>query len=75
MVIDQPMQHPWLKEDVGLRAKKAAELFEQSAALIERAERCASARRDDLRLQRRDVAHAAAVGRNFSRGLLAHRAE
>ncbi len=75
MVIDQPAQHPWLKEDVGLRAHKAAELFERSVALLERAERCAEARRDDLRLQRRDVAHAAAVSRNFGRGLLAHRGE
>lgn len=75
MVIDQPTQHPWLKEDVGLRACKAAELLEQASAVLARAELYASTGQDDLRRQRENLDHAAAAARNFGEGLLAHRAD
>jgi hypothetical protein len=73
MVTDLADQHPWLKEDVGLRAVKAAELFEEAAKHLAEAEKVTT-RPEDVRQQRLDVALAAQSARHFGEQLLSHRA-
>lgn len=75
MVVDLPKQHPWLKEDVGLRATKAAEIWTKAADLLEQAARSPSPRQADLARQAADVRHVAAAAKNIGQGLSAHRAD
>ncbi len=75
MTTEQQRQHPWLREDVGLRACLAAREFGRAAALLTQAVHAASDRQGDIRLQRLDVEHAAQIARSFGESLLAHRAD
>jgi hypothetical protein len=72
LVTDAPRQHPWLREDVGLRALLAAERFERAAGLLEQAVATARCRVDDVRQQAAEVSRAAPVARAFGSQLLAH---
>ena len=74
MVTDRTDQHPWLKEDVGLRAVRAGKLFDQAAALLEKAAGF-ELNGADVNLQLREVSRAAQVAKRFGAQLLAHRAE
>ena len=75
MVTDLEHQHPWLKEDVALRALHSARLFEKAAASLD-----ASSRFDqtvlpgDLALQLREVRTAGQAAHTFGTRLLARRA-
>lgn len=75
MVTDNEKQHPWLREDVGLRALLAARRFRQAAELLTEAEGEATAKREDVRRQRQDVERAASVATRFGEGLLRHRSD
>jgi hypothetical protein len=75
LVTDAPWQHPWLREDVGLRAVQAAERFARAAAQLERIAPDAGPRADDVRCQAADAARAARVAHEFGTQLLAHRHE
>jgi hypothetical protein len=75
MVTDNPTQHPWLREDVGLRAAFSSRLFGQAARLLAKAESLAMAKQEEIRRQRNDLEHAARVAARFGEGLLVHRAE
>jgi len=75
MVTDNEEQHPWLREDVGLRALLAARRFQQAAKLLTEAEGKATAKREDVGCQRQDVERAASVATRFGEGLLRHRSD
>ena len=68
LVTDEPQQHPWLREDVALRARFAAARFEQAAAVLEQAAGVATLKEDVLR-QRDQVALAARVSASLSASL------
>jgi hypothetical protein len=73
MVTDETTQHPWLREDVGLRAAMAGETFERAAELLHAAAEAATRHATDLERQERDVRRAALISTSLARGLLAHR--
>jgi hypothetical protein len=73
MVTDLENQHPWLKEDAGLRALSAAKLFDEAARLLAGAEKGA-AKAADIHHQYEDVALAAQGARHFGQQMLDHRA-
>jgi len=70
MVTDEPSQHPWLREDVGLRALHAARAFDKAATLLERAVQEAQHEREDVMLQLREVRRAASVSEGYARALI-----
>jgi hypothetical protein len=77
MVTDAKEQHPWLIEDVGQRAMLAGEEFGRAATLLEKASSsCATALRDDLHAQQRDLRLArelsAAIGRDLLSAIRKH---
>jgi hypothetical protein len=74
MITDRTDQHPWLLEDVGLRAVSAAKLFERAAEGLAIAAQV-TLKADDVLLQLREVRLAAQVAKRFGEQLLAHRAE
>jgi hypothetical protein len=71
MVTDDKQQHPWLREDVALRAQFAAQRFEQSAALLAQAAEMATERQVDLRRQRDDADLAARTSASLAASLFA----
>jgi len=74
MVTGPSPQHPWLREDVGLRATLAAREFRRAAGLLIEAEARAQRAVEDVHRQRQDVERAASVAISFGHSLLAHRA-
>ena len=74
MVTDRADQHPWLKEDVGLRAVRASGLFERAADRLETAARLAVKNTIDVQYQLREVRLAAQVSQRFGEQMLANRA-
>jgi len=70
MVTDEPKQHPWLREDVAMRARFAAARFEQAAAALDGAI-ADSAMPDDVRKQKTQVELAARVSRSLADSLSA----
>lgn len=70
MVTDEKEQHPWLREDVGLRARMASQFFERAAKTLERAQRKATAKQDDIRLQGENMRTASAISARYGQGLL-----
>ena len=72
MVTDEKTQHPWLREDVGIRSRLASRFFAKSAELLARAESLATAGLDDLRIQRENMELAARIGDSYGANLLAN---
>lgn len=70
LVTDEPTQHPWLREDVGIRAELAGRRFAHAAALLTQAESEARQQQADLQRQREEVARAAAVAQEYGALLL-----
>lgn len=68
MVTDEPKQHPWLREDVALRARFAATRFAKAAAALDGAA-IGSALVDDVRKQKAQVDLAARVSRSLADSL------
>ena len=75
MVTDDARQHPWLLEDVGLRAHLAAHQFQRAAQLLADAQAAASSNQIDIGYQQREVERAARVAAHLGAEWLAHRAE
>lgn len=73
MVTDETMQHPWLREDVGLRARMAAAAFARAATLMHEAANGARSGQTDLQYQERDVRRASTIADALGRMLLDHR--
>jgi hypothetical protein len=71
MVTDETQQHPWLREDVALRAQFAAQRFDQAVNLLACAAEVATARHDDLRRQQEDTALAARTSASLAASLSA----
>jgi len=74
MVTDNQQQHPWLREDVGLRAQLSARQFKKASELLVQAASIATSRRDDIEYQRRDVDLAERVAAHLGAELMTHRA-
>ncbi len=72
MVTDEPMQSPWLREDVALRARLAARTFETATEQLDNALATSGHRDSDLTNQRNDVARAAQVSARYAELLMAH---
>jgi hypothetical protein len=72
MVTDEKTQHPWLREDVGLRARMAGAAFARSATLLHRAESESAANSDDVRVQRENMQLAARISSDYGQALLSH---
>jgi hypothetical protein len=70
MVTDAKEQHPWLREDVGLRALTATKSFEQAVGLLKDAQVGVAGGKDDLQKQQDDVALAARISKHFGEQLL-----
>lgn len=70
MVTDEKQQHPWLREDVGLRSCLSSRVFSRVAALLERAECEATAGFDDIRSQRENIQRAATIAEFYGQNLL-----
>lgn len=70
MVTDEKTQHPWLREDVGLRARLASRSFAAAGALLRRAEGEATHKFDDLRAQGEGMELAAEVSLAYGQALL-----
>jgi hypothetical protein len=64
-------QHPWLLEDVALRALASANAFDRASASLKKALASESARRADLEKQLQSVSQATRVSRHVSEELLA----
>jgi len=71
LITDEVEQHPWLREDVGLRAAAAAEAFNRAALSLKRAVDMASAGLADVRRQLEDVRRAEEVASRLGESLLA----
>ena len=71
MVVDAKEQHPWLREDVGLRALTASKAFEGAAGLLKDAQAETVNGKDDVQKQYDDVCVAAAISKRFGEQLLA----
>lgn len=70
MVTDAPTQHPWLREDVGLRSVMAGKCFAQAAELLARAESEASQKQEDIHSQQKEVQTAAHISLSYGNSLL-----
>ena len=70
MVTDEPKQHPWLREDVAMRARFAAARFEQAATALDGAI-ADSAMPDDVHEQKTQVELAARVSKSLADSLSA----
>jgi len=68
MVTNDVEQHPWLLEDVALRAHTASDRVEQAVSLLERAERTCR-RTDDVRLQKQNLIRFQHASRRFARSM------
>ncbi len=73
LVTDETTQHPWLLEDVGLRASIACDMFIRASELYQQAREVARAGQDDLSKQEEECRHAANISHGFGQSLLAHR--
>lgn len=72
LVTDETDQHPWLREDVGLRAGIAADFFRRAADLLDQADESAPEGCEDLRRQAGDVRQAADASQLLSEHLLSN---
>lgn len=72
MVTNEAEQHPWLLEDVGLRACAAAGRFEKAAHLLEIHENTII-KKADIKLQLNDLRKIAEASRRFGNNMLLHR--
>ena len=72
MVTSDVEQHPWLLEDVALRAHTASDRVEQAVSLLERAERTCR-RTDDVRLQKQNLIRFQHAARRFGQSMLGFR--
>jgi hypothetical protein len=72
LVTDEVTQHPWMREDVGLRAVMAARTFAQAADLLEATLPLAGEMSPDVSRQGEDVRLAAEVSRSYGQALLDH---
>lgn len=72
MITDRTDQHPWLLEDVGLRAGSSAALFEKACGLLEKAY-ALDEKESDIGMQLADVRKAAFVAKRFGAQMLANR--
>ncbi len=73
LITDPAPQHPWLREDVGLRALLAARDFAAAAEALRQAEAVAGDRAGDIPRQRADVERAALVSQRVGQGLYGNR--
>jgi hypothetical protein len=69
LVTDDTQQHPWLREDVALRAQFAARRFEQAASLLAPIASQERVGENDLALQHDNAALAAQASASFSASL------
>lgn len=73
LVTDETVQHPWMREDVGLRAQIAGETFASAASQLRNVAQNAGALQGDLEKQSAEMQHAAEVSGMLGRSLLSNR--
>ena len=74
IVTDESRQHPWLLEDVGLRACAAARRYSKAVDLLKQAEGMSN-KSEDIKLQRFDLTRLMQASLRFGESMLAHRAD
>ncbi len=73
LITDPTAQHHWLREDVGLRALRAARDFSAAAEVLREAESAAGGAAGDIPIQRANVERAAMVSQRVGKELYDNR--